>query len=123
VGIGLVAASQFASPEAAQAAAADCPAGSLCLWGDNGYNGRYVFVPNAGDLLTTPNIGNAMNDLTSSLWNRTGTKICFYEDDQFRKFLFSTQPTIGSSGQVVTSGDVYSSLGVWNDKVTSFRPC
>lgn len=53
----------------------DCRDGYVCVWGDSNYRGRYLF--SATDV---HNVGERMNDLTTSLWNRTGSKVCFFDD-------------------------------------------
>jgi hypothetical protein len=93
---------------------ADCPDNYLCLWGDVNYTGRYIFYPNnGGDSLWVPNIGDFMNDLTSSIWNRTPATIFFFEDINYggHRLLYVAGEG-GSSGNVGADS---------NDRISSFH--
>jgi hypothetical protein len=81
VALAAVVAMQFGlSPNKASAHYSDCGENSLCFWDDSSYGGRFLGVPDADRLLWTPNIGDFMNDKTTSIWNRTGKTINFYND-------------------------------------------
>lgn len=105
---------QLAAPGAAQAATTeyrDCPDHYLCLWGDGNYAGRYTFYPEAGGLFV-PNIGSRMNDLTTSIWNRTSRRVCFYDNINYQSQLLCLNA--GASSANVGAGA--------NDKISSFQP-
>ncbi|WP_131742234.1 peptidase inhibitor family I36 protein [Actinomadura roseirufa] len=88
----------------------DCPNGYVCVWGDINYEGRYLFNPGTD----RANVGSFMNDLTSSLWNRTGSQVCFYEHADFR----------GATLAIVPAGSWLSNVGpAANDKISSWRDC
>ncbi|WP_165495425.1 peptidase inhibitor family I36 protein [Actinomadura roseirufa] len=56
----------------------------------------------------------AGNDLTSSLWNRTGSRVCFYEHTNYG----------GSLLAIVNAGDWRGNVGATaNDKISSWRAC
>lgn len=94
----------------ASADSKDCPDRYVCVWGDSNYNGRFRFQPGT-DLA---NVGPEMNDLTTSLWNRTGSTVCFYDDANYNgKLLARVGP--GDSRPNVGSGA--------NDRITSWRAC
>jgi Peptidase inhibitor family I36 len=107
---------QMAAAGAAQAGPAgpadyrDCPDRYLCLWGDGNYEGRYLFQPEGN--LFVPNIGSFMNDLTTSIWNRTGRTVCFYNHINYQGQLLC----IGAGGSTPNVG-----AGA-NDKISSFQP-
>lgn len=91
----------------------DCPDHYVCLWGDASYAGRYIFVPEGnGSPLFRSNIGSFMNDLTTSIWNRTSRRICFYRDTNYQGLLLCMNP--GASSPNIGSGA--------NDKISSFQP-
>ncbi len=91
----------------------DCPDHYLCLWGDASYAGRYTFYPEGdGGPLFVPNIGNFMNDLTTSIWNRTSRRVCFYRDTNYQGLLLCLDG--GGSSANIGSGA--------NDKISSFQP-
>src|SRR5690349_20657523 len=104
------AAVQVAATGAAHADYRDCPDRYVCLWGDGNYEGRYRFQPEGN--LFVPNIGSAMNDLTTSIWNRTGRTICFYNDINYQGQLLCLNG--GGSTPNVGSGA--------NDRISSFQP-
>ncbi|MEU1737395.1 peptidase inhibitor family I36 protein [Streptosporangium sp. NPDC020145] len=56
-----------------------CPAGYVCLYGDTYGRGRYSNAPGT----ERANVGSHINDLTSSIWNRTDTYVCFYEHSDY----------------------------------------
>ncbi|GIE91998.1 Peptidase inhibitor family I36 [Actinoplanes regularis] len=104
------AAVQTAATGAAHADYRDCPDRYLCLWGDGNYEGRYTFYPEGN--LFVRNIGDRMNDLTTSIWNRTGRTVCFYNDINYQGQLFC----MGAGG---SSANVGSGA---NDRISSFQP-
>jgi hypothetical protein len=101
---------QVATTGAALANWQDCPDHYVCLWGDSNYAGRYIFQPD-GNLFVS-NIGSFMNDLTTSIWNRTGRTICFYNDINYQGQLLCLNG--GGSSANVGSGA--------NDQISSFQP-
>jgi hypothetical protein len=102
---------QMSAAEPARADYRDCPDRYLCLWGDGNYAGRYTFYPESGGLFVS-NIGAFMNDLTTSIWNRTGRRVCFYNDINYQGQLFCMDG--GGSSANVGSGA--------NDRISSFQP-
>jgi hypothetical protein len=100
---------QLTTPGTAVADYRDCPDHYVCLWGDGNYAGRYVFYPDNN--LSVPNVGDRMNDLTTSIWNRTGRTICFYNDSNFQGQLLC----VGAGGSTANVG-----AGA-NDRITSFQ--
>lgn len=91
----------------------DCPDHYVCLWGDASYAGRYIFVPEGnGSPLFVANIGRFMNDLTTSIWNRTSRRICFYRDINYQGQLLCMNAG-GSSANIGRGA---------NDKISSFQP-
>jgi hypothetical protein len=101
---------QVAATNAAHAEWQDCPDHYVCLWGDGNYAGRYLFQPENN--LFVSNIGSFMNDLTTSIWNRTGRTVCFYNDINYQSQLFCLNA--GGSTPNVGSGA--------NDRISSFQP-
>ncbi|WP_242908356.1 peptidase inhibitor family I36 protein [Actinomadura terrae] len=88
----------------------DCPNNYVCVWGDINYEGRFLFVPGT----SRANVGDFMNDLTSSLWNRTGSRVCFYQDSDYR----------GSLLAIVDGGGYRANVGATaNDRISSWRAC
>ncbi|MEU5159093.1 peptidase inhibitor family I36 protein [Streptomyces sp. NPDC020875] len=88
----------------------DCPNGYVCVWGDSNYEGRFLFVPGT----SRSNVGNHMNDLTTSLWNRTGSRVCFYDHADYQ----------GSILAIVNPGDWRGNVGpTANDRISSWRAC
>lgn len=105
------AAVQIAAVGPAQADYRDCPDHYLCLWGDASYTGRYTFYPESGGLFVS-NIGDFMNDLTTSIWNRTSRRVCFYNDINYQGQL----GCLDGGGSTANVGD-----GA-NDRISSFQP-
>ena len=85
-----------------------CANGTVCLFSDKNYNGDAI-----GTNSDTPNIGNFMNDRTSSIINKTGETWCFYQDDLYRNKV--TQLAPGES-RANLGGGLFT-----NDSITSFR--
>jgi hypothetical protein len=101
------------TPAQAQAQADDpwyrCPSGYVCLFQYD--DGKGLISPGYGP--NNANVGSWFNDRTSSIWNRTTSNVCFYQDSNFGNYMF----TIGA-------GHWESELpSVFNDKVTSYRSC
>ncbi|MFC9946821.1 peptidase inhibitor family I36 protein [Streptomyces pratensis] len=93
----------------AQPAAADsseCRPDWFCLWQDSSYQGRMLSSP----AQNVSNIGDYMNDRTTSYWNRTDQWITVYYDSGYRGCLFAIPP--GGSDNAVDPH--------LNDRVTSF---
>ncbi|SFY41703.1 peptidase inhibitor family I36 protein (plasmid) [Streptomyces atratus] len=87
----------------------DCRDGYVCVWGDSNYRGRYLF--SATDV---HNVGERMNDLTTSLWNRTGSKVCFFDDASWS----------GAPLLYVAPGQGIPNVGdAANDRITSWHTC
>ncbi|MEU1877756.1 peptidase inhibitor family I36 protein [Streptosporangium sp. NPDC020072] len=95
----------------AQAKAMDwdnCPEGYVCLYGDTYGRGRYSNTPGT----EKANVGAFINDLTSSIWNRTNDAVCFYEHTNW-----GGRTLIG-----VGPGEWVDNVGVAaNDKISSYR--
>jgi hypothetical protein len=90
--------------------AADCPDHYMCFWGDSYYRGRYLFSPSHTD----NNIGNFMNDLTTSMWNRTGYHMCFFPDTNLR----------GEAVSGLRPGQWSPNVGTGaNDRISSWGRC
>jgi hypothetical protein len=101
---------QLTAAGAAHADYRDCPDRYLCLWGDGNYTGRYRFQPEGN--LFVPNIGSAMNDLTTSIWNRTGRTVCFYDHSNYQGQLLC----LNGGGSTANVGSAA------NDRISSFQP-
>ncbi|GAA2532401.1 hypothetical protein GCM10010201_34830 [Pilimelia columellifera subsp. columellifera] len=52
------------------------------------------------------------NDLTTSIWNRTGRKVCFYNDTNHQRQLLS----LDAGGSTANVGSAA------NDRISSFQP-
>ncbi|MER0240642.1 peptidase inhibitor family I36 protein [Streptomyces sp. HSW2009] len=88
----------------------DCPDGYVCVWGDINYEGRFLFAPGP----ERANVGSHMNDLTSSIWNRTGSQVCFYNHADWR----------GGVMRIVPAGGYLANVGPdANDTISSWRAC
>lgn len=99
-GMGIVnAPSAAASPD-------QCQAGYFCVWQNSSYTGRFYAASQS-----VPNIGDFMNDRTTSYWNRTTSWVTLYGDSNYRGCMFSVPPW-GSSPAISPS---------LNDEMTSFR--
>lgn len=89
----------------------DCPDGFVCVWGDTNYTGR--FVGQIGSL-DRPDIESFMNDLTSSVWNRSPYQICFYENTNYG----------GDLLLVAFPGNSFANVGDRaNDRISSWKRC
>ncbi|MFF4419062.1 peptidase inhibitor family I36 protein [Streptosporangium sp. NPDC001559] len=56
-----------------------CPEGYVCLYSDTYGRGRYSNAAGPNNA----NVGAFINDMTSSIWNRTHYSICFYQHADF----------------------------------------
>lgn len=68
----------LAGATSAEAALADCPNGNICVWDAAGFQGKPFYVANPGGI----NYFNGTlwpNDVASSLSNKTGRDLCWYE--------------------------------------------
>lgn len=92
----------------ASAAESDCPS-TVCLFENLGYSGRWVGFPSE-----TANVGDYINDRTSSVVNRSDRIVCFFKDANYQGDLVFVIPPNTSTYYV---GD-----GA-NDRITSFRFC
>ncbi|GAA2780792.1 peptidase inhibitor family I36 protein [Crossiella cryophila] len=63
----------------ASAALADCPNGSLCIWDNSHFQGKPMWTGGAGGLNYLNGPWRQYNDRASSLSNKTGRDICWYE--------------------------------------------
>ncbi|WP_189930874.1 peptidase inhibitor family I36 protein [Streptomyces sulfonofaciens] len=109
-GLCVAAASVVVGGTQASAHPEDCPDGYVCVWGDSNYEGRFLFVPGTD----RANVGSAMNDLTTSIWNRTGSRVCFYDDANYG----------GSILAIVNAGAWRGNVGpTANDRISSWRAC
>ncbi|MFE6777534.1 peptidase inhibitor family I36 protein [Streptomyces sp. NPDC057702] len=87
----------------------DCTGNSVCVWDNSNYDGGFL----AGGV-NVPNVGKAMNDRTTSLWNRSGSRICFYQHSNYGGELLAnvgpgeSRPNIGSHA---------------NDRISSWKAC
>lgn len=110
IGASAMAASLATGTVTATAHPDDCPKDYVCVWGDSNFNGRFHFEPGPN----LANVGPAMNDLTTSLWNRTNSTVCFYDDANYGgKLLARVAP--GESRANVGTGA--------NDRITSWKAC
>lgn len=79
--------------EAGTATRADCAGGYFCLWGDPNMAGRFIgWLQDENGNVNVPNIGDWMNDLASSVWNRTAHKVCVYLDTGYRNQMACFEP-------------------------------
>jgi Peptidase inhibitor family I36 len=104
----IVGGSLVAAPSAS-AAISDCPTNMVCVFQDDFFGGR--MVGNTGDV---SNVGDYMNDRTSSLVNDTWSHVCFYADVNYQgELLFRISPNTDIAGV----GDDN------NDRISSWRKC
>lgn len=111
--LALVTASVLAAGVASASASQSvyCPAGQYCAWEDDLQQGN-IF----NNVVTMQNVGEAWNDRFSSLENRRGARVVFYEDE------FG-----GGDQRSVNPGEVARQLqfewtqhaNTWNDRITS----
>ncbi|MBB5935727.1 peptidase inhibitor family I36 protein [Streptomyces zagrosensis] len=88
----------------------DCPNNAVCMWGDSNYEGRFLFVPGT----SRSNVGSHMNDHTTALWNRTGSRVCPYDHAKYG----------GSLLAIVNTGESRPNIGsTANDRISSWRAC
>lgn len=88
----------------------DCPNKYVCVWGDSNYEGRFLFVPGT----KRSNVGDHINDRATSLRNRTGSQICFYDNSNYGGSLLAR----------VGPGESRANIGpTANDRITSWRAC
>ncbi|MGW4233356.1 peptidase inhibitor family I36 protein [Streptomyces sp. NPDC004980] len=90
----------------AQAHYSQCQAGQFCIWENSSYQGLF-----ASSQYDKPNVGSAMNDRTTSFWNRTDHTVCMYQDSNFAGIPFACAAA-GSSSAALTSH---------NDALTGFK--
>ncbi|MEV1004977.1 peptidase inhibitor family I36 protein [Nonomuraea sp. NPDC050202] len=64
----------------------DLRPGRFCIWGDMNYEGRRL--TSSGD---APNVGDWINDMTTSFWNRTNKTYCMYQHVNYG-YLISWKP-------------------------------
>ncbi|WP_133917500.1 peptidase inhibitor family I36 protein [Streptomyces sp. NBC_00582] len=95
---------------AASAAQSDCPAAMVCIFQNVNFEGRYIGQTDP----YRPNVGDYMNDRTSSIVNRTDRDICFYQDADYRGDMLMWVPA-RSAADVLVEGA--------NDRISSFKPC
>ncbi|MGO1048701.1 peptidase inhibitor family I36 protein [Crossiella sp. CA198] len=62
----------------AEAALADCPNGNICVWDAGRFQGKPFYVGNPGSINYFFS-GAWPNDVASSLSNKTGRDLCWYE--------------------------------------------
>ncbi|MEU1181128.1 peptidase inhibitor family I36 protein [Streptomyces sp. NPDC005820] len=100
----------LAAAPSASAAESDCPAAMVCVFQDIYFQGRMVGQ-------TDPyrsNIGDYMNDRTSSIVNRTDRDICFYQNIDYQGDMLMWIPARSAAGVLVEGA---------NDRISSFKPC
>ncbi|MDG9704135.1 peptidase inhibitor family I36 protein [Streptomyces sp. DH37] len=90
---------------AAQAHYSQCPSGHFCVWQHNSYEGRFF-----SSSTSTPNIGDYMNDRTTSVWNRSDRTVCMYRHENY-----------GYPMGCYKAGGSTAALPIHNDELTSFR--
>ncbi|WP_262064328.1 peptidase inhibitor family I36 protein [Streptomyces sp. STR69] len=103
-----IAGSSLVAAPPASAANTDCPDFYICIFENSNYTGRWIGVHQGYD---NPNVGDFMNDRTTSIINNTNEDYRLFVDSNYR-------------GAVLRSGPrtQYSNVGpAWNDKITSFR--
>ncbi|MEU9337339.1 peptidase inhibitor family I36 protein [Streptomyces sp. NPDC048290] len=87
----------------------DCPGNSVCVWDNSNYDGAFVVGG-----VNLANVGSTMNDRTTSIWNRTGSQICFYQHSNYGGELLA----------IVAPGDSRPNVGdAANDRISSWRGC
>lgn len=88
----------------------DCPKRYVCVWDNSNYEGRFVFDPGT----ERPNVGEFMNDRTTSLRNRTGSHVCFYQNSEGKGSLLAR----------VSPGESRPNIGpTANDRISSWKAC
>lgn len=97
----------LASGTPASAHWSQCPDNEFCFWDNSNYEGIFAYSSEA-----QPNVGDRMNDVMTSYWNRTDGWISVYKDSNYGQCMLSIPPG-GSSPNV---GNQH------NDEMTSFRP-
>ncbi|MFJ2261538.1 peptidase inhibitor family I36 protein [Streptomyces sp. NPDC087844] len=90
----------------AQAGSSQCKAGQFCIWENSSYQGMF-----ASSQYDKSNVGSAMNDRTTSFWNRTDHTVCMYENSNFQGEPFACTAA-GSSSPALKSR---------NDTLTGFK--
>ncbi|MEU1752805.1 peptidase inhibitor family I36 protein [Micromonospora matsumotoense] len=105
-----VAGGSLVAAPAASAAPGDCPDRYVCIFQDTNYTGRMVGYYQG---VWTPNVGDYMNDRTSSIINNTDEMYLFFRDSNYGA---GTYAVMGRT-QVPSMG-----LSGWNDSITSLRP-
>jgi peptidase inhibitor family I36 len=97
----------FTAPGAAHADFSACSPGALCMWTDSGGNGSVVSVD--ANALPKANLSDwGMNDNISSVCNKLGKQVVFYEHVNY-----------GGRSIGVGSGQCANIIGDANDKFSS----
>ncbi|MEU2391520.1 peptidase inhibitor family I36 protein [Streptomyces sp. NPDC007369] len=103
-----------------------CPDGYVCLWSEGNFiRGKFVNYHKFGSVASNQNVGDmgklartsagdkGMQDVTSSVLNNTGSRICFYEHNGYGGLEFKIGPR-----------EKWPSVPSWiNDKISSFKYC
>ncbi|RBQ17349.1 hypothetical protein DP939_25795 [Spongiactinospora rosea] len=90
----------------------NCTSGRVCLYGDTYGRGRFLTFPGVAR-----HVGK-MNDLTSSIWNRSGRNVCFYQHANYGGKLLLEVGAGGSKGAWLNYvGDSV------NDRISSYNFC
>ncbi|MER5199766.1 peptidase inhibitor family I36 protein [Streptomyces sp. NPDC002755] len=90
----------------AQADFSQCKAGQFCIWEHSSYQGMF-----ASSQYDKPNVGSAMNDRTTSFWNRTDHLVCLCEHGNFQGVPFACVFPNSSSAAMES----------FNDRLTGFK--
>lgn len=98
----------LAAAPTASAANTDCPDFYICIFENSNYTGRWIGVHQGYD---NPNVGDFMNDRTTSIINNTNEQYRLFTDSNYRGSVFVS----GYRTQVSNVGPD------WNDRITSFR--
>jgi hypothetical protein len=86
-----------------------CKGGYVCLFDNDNFNGDSYRTVAGGSF----NVPGFFNDRTTSVFNNSGINYCFFKDANFSGLSFG-----------LNAGVRTSNVGtVFNDSITSFKPC
>ncbi|WP_416976361.1 peptidase inhibitor family I36 protein [Streptomyces sp. T028] len=94
----------------AGAASGDCPAAMVCIFQNANFGGIWIGQTDP----YRPNVGDLMNDRTSSIVNWTNRDICFYQNADYGGEMLTWVPA-GKATEWVGDNN--------NDRISSFKPC
>ncbi|MFJ9562777.1 peptidase inhibitor family I36 protein [Streptomyces fuscichromogenes] len=103
----IVGVSLTAAPSAS-ATSSDCPSNYICAFENENFTGRMV-----GNTGNVSNIGDYMNDRTTSIVNNTDRVVCFYDNADYDGSLTDANPHVAIPN-----------IGSYaNDRITSWHFC